>query len=143
MDLYASKRHVRCHMKVSTTFDFRPLILDFDNYYVLHYVLHFSIYYVLHPSDYVLHLFIDYVLHTYSHYVLQVEYVMEYVKKKTRWKSPYSWFRESINGETEHEKFWRISFFNTKSWKIYSLNLFLGKTWSFHFASFFWKICRV
>ena len=70
-------------MKVSTTFDFRPWILDFENYYVLHYVLHFSIYYVLHPSDYVLHLFIDYVLHTYSHYVLQVEYVMEYVKKKT------------------------------------------------------------
>ena len=74
-------------MKVSTTFDHRPWILDFDNYYVLHYVLHFSIYYVLHPSDYVLHLFIDYVLHTYSHYVLhyvlQVEYVMEYVNKNT------------------------------------------------------------
>ena len=56
-----------------------------------------------------------------------------------QWKSTYSWFRESINGETEHEKFWRISFFNTKSWKIYSLNLFLGKTWSFHFASFFFE----
>ena len=69
-------------MKVSTTFDHRPWVLDFDNYYVLHYVLHFSIYYVLHPSDYVLHLFIYYVLHTYSHYVLHYVLQVEYVKKK-------------------------------------------------------------
>ena len=40
------------------------------------------------------------------------------------WKSPYSWFHESINWETKHEKFWRISFLTQKAERLRPKSLF-------------------